>query len=97
MWAVQEVTEKKVQRVKFYFPFSREGEATYADKGTSPRGWDFGLLSGDGVLVEQDVSVGLVQAAACTRCHLDVIFGCRAPSLRSLRSGVSSFISPQSL
>ena len=65
--------EKKRQRAKFY-------SLSQGEKGHGVERYiqqqNVGALSfyyGIGVVVEQDVSVGFVQAASCS----DVIFGCR--------------------
>lgn len=51
----------------------------------SPEGSGLEFLSGKGLVIEQDVSVGLVQAAIC----LDVIFGWRVGGRRGLLCPVS--------
>ena len=79
--------EKKVQRAKgvVYFPWG--GRGLGAGMAPALRGPACAFLSGNGLVVEQGVSGGLVLAAAC----FNVIRGCR---VQSLGSGLSCPISP---
>ena len=58
------------------------GQGLSVETGTGPEGWGFELLLGDWVVVGEDVSVGLVQAAAC----FDVVFECEVQLLRFVMS-----------